>query len=253
MNAMGRRRTVVINGLRLRYWDCGEGTQLLFLHGAALPAASFRDIIEILSRRYRVIVPELPGFGTSGFPGSDWGFTQYADLVHGLLTRRGYDIHQIVGYSFGGGIALHLARRMEGPQRLTLLSPAGAGVSFRNAGLVVRLIAEGWNGLREAVRARRLAVFARIVAAFVFNGARHPLLQNRLQRVILRCLREGYGQAALDLPATVVTVDKDVFFPPALQERLWRSLPRAERKRERGIHLWVLFHPLRAARAAFGE
>ena len=246
---MGTRRTIRVQGFSLRFWECGAGEQLLFLHGAALPATSFRELIEILSRRYRVIVPELPGFGTSDFPGSAWSFEQYADVLHQLLLRGGYDIKRLVGYSFGGGIALHLARRLPRLQRLTLLSPAGAAIGYRYGGLLARTLAEGWNGLREAQRSGRLAAFARILADFLFIGTRNLFLQQRILRVLLRCLRSGGRHAALDLPVTVVTVDRDIFFPFALQGPLYQRVPRGERRQVRGIHLWVLLNPPLAARA----
>jgi pimeloyl-ACP methyl ester carboxylesterase len=250
---MGQRRTVVLQGRALRFWECGSGEQLLFLHGAALPAASFSESVALLSRRYHVIVPELPGFGTSDLPGPGWGFEQYAAELHELLLRRGYRIRRLVGYSFGGGIALHLAPRLDGLQRLTLLSPAGAGVGYGYGGMVARTIAEGWSGFRDASRAQRRGAFARIVAAFLWNGARHPFMQHRILRVTLRCMRSGYRHAALQVPATVVTVDRDIFFPPALQERLYRSVPRGEGRRLRGTHLWVLLHPHMAARVVFDD
>jgi pimeloyl-ACP methyl ester carboxylesterase len=247
-NVMGSRQTISIEGFSLRFWECGTGEQLLFLHGAALPAASCGELVEIFSRRYRVIVPELPGFGASDFPGRDWSYEQYADLMQELAARRGYDIREMVGYSFGGGIALHLAQRLPGLRRLTLLSPAGAAVSYRYGGLLARTLAEGWNGLREALRSRRLAAFARIVADFLFLGARNIYREHRILRVLLRCLRAGPPRAAPDLPVMLVTADRDIFFPRALLESLDRV---GEKRQVPGIHLWVLLHPPQAERALF--
>ena len=253
LNAMGRRRTCRVQGFSLRFWECGTGEQLLFLHGAGLPATTFKEIIGILSRRYHVIIPELPGFGSSDFPGRNWSFEEYATLLHELILCRGYRITRIVGYSFGGGVALALARRVDTLERLVLLSPAGAGVHYRYGGIMVRIAAEAWNGLREASRTRRRALFARIAVDFLFNCARHAFLQHRMLHVALHCLRRGYRQGVIGVPSTIVTVDRDIFFPPALQERLCRSIPRRRERQLRGIHLWVLLHPLLAARVVFDE
>ena len=250
---MGKRRTVVLRGRTLRFWECGSGEQLLFLHGAALPARASMSP----SRSFPAVTasssPSCPASVPPIFPGPGWSFEQYAAVLHELLLCRGYRIRRIVGYSFGGGIALHLARRLDGLQRLTLLSPAGAGVGYGYGGMVVRTIAEGWSGFREASRTQRQGAFARIVAAFLWNGARHPLMQRRILRVTFRCMRSGYWHAALQVPATVVTVDRDIFFPPAQQERLYRSVPRGEGRRLRGTHLWVLLHPHMAAHAVFAD
>jgi pimeloyl-ACP methyl ester carboxylesterase len=82
----------------------------------------FRDLIPLLSDRYRVIAPDYPGFGHSGFPGRDsfsYTFDGLADAVEKLLERLG--IGRFVAYvmDFGAPIGFRLALR--DPQRLLAL------------------------------------------------------------------------------------------------------------------------------------
>ncbi len=55
-------RFLVIDGIRIRYFVCGAGKSLLFLHGGGLRAMTYRRNIELLAEKYTVIAPDIPGF-----------------------------------------------------------------------------------------------------------------------------------------------------------------------------------------------
>jgi len=98
---LGRRRTYRRDGFTLRYWDAGEGEPVLYLHGAGLPAATFRENIRSLSATAHVLIPDIPGFGHSDFPTRHWGFSDYALLFQRFIEDIGFAPTRIIGYSFG--------------------------------------------------------------------------------------------------------------------------------------------------------
>jgi pimeloyl-ACP methyl ester carboxylesterase len=114
-------------GENIRLQQAGSGPPILFLHGAG--GASWTPLHEQLSRDWRVILPEHPGFGRSALP--DWMMSVgdlaffYLDVLQGLDLR---DVH-LVGHSLGGWTAAEIAiRNTQRLASLTLMAPAGIAV-----------------------------------------------------------------------------------------------------------------------------
>ncbi|MFD8818117.1 alpha/beta fold hydrolase [Streptomyces sp. NPDC059627] len=129
-----RESLLDVAGRKIFVAETGDGPPVLLLHGGG-PGASgvsnyIRNIAE-LAKEYRVIVPDLPGYGRSGkgVDGSDpFGFL--ADHIRGLLDRLGLGRAHLVGNSYGGACALRLA--LDTPDRvdrMVLMGPGGIGTT----------------------------------------------------------------------------------------------------------------------------
>ncbi|MFE3373151.1 alpha/beta fold hydrolase [Streptomyces sp. NPDC059173] len=126
--------TYDIGGRNIFAAETGDGPPVLLLHGGG-PGASgvsnyARNITE-LAKEYRVIVPDLPGYGrsTKGVDGSD-PFGDLADGIRGLLDELGLEKAHLVGNSYGGACALRLA--LDTPNRvdrMVLMGPGGIGTT----------------------------------------------------------------------------------------------------------------------------
>ncbi|MFE7136772.1 alpha/beta fold hydrolase [Streptomyces sp. NPDC057644] len=126
--------TYNIGGRNIFAAETGDGPPVLLLHGGG-PGASgvsnyTRNITE-LANEYRVIVPDLPGYGrsTKGVDGSD-PFGHLADGIRGLLDELGLEKVHLVGNSYGGACALRLA--LDTPNRvdrMVLMGPGGIGTT----------------------------------------------------------------------------------------------------------------------------
>jgi 2-hydroxy-6-oxonona-2,4-dienedioate hydrolase/4,5:9,10-diseco-3-hydroxy-5,9,17-trioxoandrosta-1(10),2-diene-4-oate hydrolase len=99
-----------IAGKKIFVAELGEGPSVLLLHGGG-PGASgvsnYSRNIEDLAKEYRVIVPDLPGYGrsTKGINGAD-PFGYLADGIRGLMDQLGMDKAHLVGNSYGATRAL---------------------------------------------------------------------------------------------------------------------------------------------------
>jgi 3-oxoadipate enol-lactonase len=82
--------------------------------------------VDVFAERYRVVRPDLRGFGKTPLPGGP--FSNVAD-VRALLDRLGVEQAAVVGNSFGGRVALDLA--LEHPERVAALVPVASGVTGR--------------------------------------------------------------------------------------------------------------------------
>lgn len=87
---------------------------VLLIHGSPAIAYDQRALATALARTRRVIVPDLPGFGRSSRDLPDYSIRAQADYLDALLDHLGVARVQVVGYSLGGGAALHLQARDPG-------------------------------------------------------------------------------------------------------------------------------------------
>jgi 2-hydroxy-6-oxonona-2,4-dienedioate hydrolase/4,5:9,10-diseco-3-hydroxy-5,9,17-trioxoandrosta-1(10),2-diene-4-oate hydrolase len=162
-------------GRKIFVAETGQGAPVLLLHGGG-PGASgvsnyVRNIAE-LAKEYRVIVPDLPGYGRSGkgIDGTD-PFGSLATGIRGVLDRLGLDKAHLVGNSYGGACALRLA--LDTPDRvdrMVLMGPGGIGTTraLPTAGLNSLLNYYGGDGPSRP----KLEKFIR--DHLVFNAARVP-------------------------------------------------------------------------------
>ena len=98
-------------GGKIHFIDQGNGPVLFLLHGFLEQKSMWKKFIEALSKRYRVIAPDLPGHGQSSLMSGDISMDAMADHVEAL--RSFLDIPQmvIIGHSMGGYVAQNYAQR----------------------------------------------------------------------------------------------------------------------------------------------
>lgn len=126
--------TIAAAGIRTNYHDSGgSGAPVLLIHGSGPGVsawANWRLVMPALAERARVIAPDMAGFGYSERPaGFAYGLDAWVRQAVGLLDALGIAHADLVGNSFGGGLALALAIRH--PQRVRRLVLMGSvGVPF---------------------------------------------------------------------------------------------------------------------------
>lgn len=126
-------KTIVANGIATNYHDVGSGFPVLLIHGSGPGVsawANWRLTMPALATERRVIAPDMVGFGYSQRPkGIRYCLDTWVAQAVGLLDALQIEQADLVGNSFGGGLALALAIRH--PQRVRRLVLMGsAGISF---------------------------------------------------------------------------------------------------------------------------
>jgi 4,5:9,10-diseco-3-hydroxy-5,9,17-trioxoandrosta-1(10),2-diene-4-oate hydrolase len=195
---------VSVDGRELRYVEAGEGEPLVWLHGGGglHPNAG----TDLLTRSFRVIAFELPGFGSSWRLDTARTFDELSEQVAGGIEALGLSECLLHGTSFGGATALYLA--LNQPARVTRLileSPA----AFRPPGWTPPDVETVRRGLfRHPERARRVQI--------------DPEVQRRdrelVGRLSLTVNREALSVRLGDLqvPILVMFGDCDRLTPPEL-------------------------------------
>jgi pimeloyl-ACP methyl ester carboxylesterase len=126
--------TAVANGITTNYLEGGSGDQtIVLIHGSGPGVTSYanwRLVIPTLAEKFRVIAPDMVGFGYSERPEDvEYGVQTWADQVVGLMDTLDIKKASLVGNSFGGAIALRIATQH--PERVDKLVLMGSmGVTF---------------------------------------------------------------------------------------------------------------------------
>lgn len=125
------KRTVhkVSGGYEIAIAEAGQGFPLIFIHGSGPGASGVsnfkQNIAAFVDAGYRVLLPDLIGYGASSKPvGLDYTLQLFTDTLFEALKAHGVDKATLVGNSLGGGVAIQMALDHPGfVDRLILMAP----------------------------------------------------------------------------------------------------------------------------------
>ena len=136
--------TTDVDGFEIFYREAGpaDAPTLLLLHGFPSAGHMFRDLMPLLSDRFRVIAPDLPGFGQSDMPSRD-KFTYSFDNIAGVIERFTEVLHleRFALYVFDYGAPTGFRLAMRHPERIT-------GIISQNGNAYEEGLSDGWNPIR---------------------------------------------------------------------------------------------------------
>ena len=109
-----------VNGLKINYEEKGEGDLIVLLHGWGSNITLFANMIELLSKKYKVVAMDMPGFGKSEEPKEPWDVSAYVQFVIDFLKE--YDAKEVMllGHSFGGRVIIKMHSRNDRKPRVTM-------------------------------------------------------------------------------------------------------------------------------------
>ncbi len=105
--------------------QCGQGKDLVLLHGYLASKESFYPQIEYFSRFYRVTALDFPGFGENAPLRAPWSVDDYADWTQEFLQNMGISFPYVIAHSFGGRVAVKCLSRGDVFDRAVLCGCAG--------------------------------------------------------------------------------------------------------------------------------
>lgn len=113
-----------VNGIDVFYREAGpaDAPVILLLHGFPTSSHMFRDLIPKLADKYRVIAPDLVGFGKTLVPEShafDYTFDNLANIVDGFCEELGLDSFALYVFDYGAPVGFRLAMRH--PEKITAI------------------------------------------------------------------------------------------------------------------------------------
>jgi 3-oxoadipate enol-lactonase len=220
---------------RVNAGQSGNGPPLFLFHSLLSDRASFDAIVPDLSRSFRVIVPELPGFG--GSQTVSGGLVGVADrMAEAVQDGAGGDAAFVLGNGYGGFVALQMAIRH--PKIASKLILADCGAAFSQAGR------EAFRNMAAASKAKGLAAITDVAMRRLFapefqqahpdlmRGRREAFLKTDLDVFRAACnalaeldLRPDLGKVTV--PVLVLVGEHDEATPPPMSHELAAGLPNA--------------------------
>ncbi len=136
-------RHVDVDATKIFYREAGRNKEtILLLHGFPSASHMFRDLIPLLSERYHVVAPDLPGFGQSDMPARErfsYTFENIADVMSHFTEAIGLERFALYIFDYGAPIGLRMA--LKHPDRV-------AAIISQNGNAYLEGLSEGWNPIR---------------------------------------------------------------------------------------------------------
>jgi pimeloyl-ACP methyl ester carboxylesterase len=138
-------RKADVDGFKVFYREAGplDATALLLLHGFPSSGHMFRDLIPALSDRFRIVAPDLPGFGQSEMPSRDkfsYTFDRLAEVIERFTEVIGLVRFAIYVFDYGAPTGFRMAVRH--PERI-------AAIISQNGNAYEEGLSDGWNRVRS--------------------------------------------------------------------------------------------------------
>lgn len=139
-------RTADIHGVSVFYREAGsaDAPAVLLLHGFGASSHMFRELIPVLAQRYRVIAPDLPGFGQTTVKEGvafDYTFDNVASVIDAFTVEKGLDRYAIYVFDYGAPVGWRLA--VANPQKIT-------AIVSQNGNAYEEGLSAGWADMRKA-------------------------------------------------------------------------------------------------------
>lgn len=137
--------TLDVDGVQVFYREAGpaDAPVVLLLHGFAASSHMFRELIPRLATRYRVIAPDLPGFGFTVVPkerGYTYNFDSLAKTIGAFVEALKLERYAIYIFDYGAPVGFRLA--VAHPERIT-------GIVSQNGNAFEEGLSEGWNPIQR--------------------------------------------------------------------------------------------------------
>ena len=137
-------RHAVVDGIKIFYREAGraDAPALLLLHGFPTSSHMFRDLMPLLADRYRVVAPDLPGFGFSDAPDADnftYSFDNLAKRIDLFTDTVGLKRYAVYVFDYGAPVGFRLA--LAHPDRIT-------AIISQNGNAYLEGLSEGWNPIQ---------------------------------------------------------------------------------------------------------
>jgi pimeloyl-ACP methyl ester carboxylesterase len=150
-------RTIDAGGIETSYLEAGAGKPVVMLHGSGpgvSAMANWQHNIGALSQRFRVLAPDMVGFGATERPDDVvYSLRTWTDHVWAFLDAHGIEKTTIVGNSLGGRIALQMAT--DRPDRITkmvLMGAPGVGMTLTDGLAALRAYQPSHDAMRDLLR-----------------------------------------------------------------------------------------------------
>lgn len=219
----------IVQGLATRVLTAGDGPAVIFLHGTGGSGKVWFNQLRRFEPEYRVIAPDLPGYGQTPLPSFIRSIDDYPDFVRALMDEAGLSRAVLVGNSMGGRVALQVA--LDHPERVAgLVLVNSSGISL--PGLPILNVRE--TDPREfasklfykaSARSASAGALVERLAETPEQQRAHETMRRLTTGPLRRDMQERLGE--IQAPTLVVWGEGDQVIPLAYGEAFAAAIPHA--------------------------
>ena len=225
---------LTVNDVTIGYTDEGRGVPLLFVHGFPLSRGAWQKQIDALRSSYRVIAPDLRGFGESEARTGPVTMAQYTDDLHALLQQLKSGPVVLIGHSMGGYVSFAFLRQYPKMVHGLVLVGTKAAKDTPEA-------AAGRRATAEKVQANGIEVVIEAMAPKMLAADNHDRAMAEQVRGLMTPSKPagvigallGMAErpdvtaelACISVPTLVITGADDTLIPSRESEKLAQSIP----------------------------
>ena len=207
--ATGTGAYAEVNGINLYYESLGSGRPMILLHGGLGSGEMFGPILPALAAEHRVIAVDLQGHGRTADIDRPLDHRLLAEDIAALIDYLGLDRPDLVGYSFGGGVAFWTA--VQHPEKVGRLVMASANVR-RNAIPPEMLAQQGQVNAAAAEFMRDTPMFE-LYQRVAPHPADFPKLLDKIGALMSQDFDYSEQVRGLQIPTLIVCADADMAPP----------------------------------------
>jgi len=230
-------KSAILNGININYIVAGEGEAIVLIHGHPFDHSMWQPQIDAFSDRFKVIVPDLRGYGKSNLPEtSTTRFEDYATDILLLLDVLGVNSFHVAGLSMGGQLAMETYRQAPSRVKSLILADTFASLDTpeakkaRNEG-ADRMEREGMGGyasesIHKMIKAEHVTtmpeVAAHVMRMMTSTNPKAAATAMRARSERIDHLTEVLPK--IEIPVLVVVGRQDEFTPVAKAEEMHAAL-----------------------------
>ncbi|BBM86989.1 lipase [Candidatus Uabimicrobium amorphum] len=231
------KKSITIDDYEVTYYDGGHGENLILIHGFSDSKASFLQVAKWLTKKYRVILPEVPGFGiTARDKNRRYGIRDQVVFFHKMFEKLQVKEFHLGGNSMGGHIsAAYTLQYPEQVKSLLLLNAAGVtvidGLPYQPAPKPVETMEE-LNEYMTYLFVERPFMPGSVQRLFIENSQKNFEWLNHMRKEIREgkdiILNERVPQ--IKQQTLILWGDSDRVVVPQVGERYHKLLPNSQLK-----------------------
>ncbi len=204
---------IVINGVKTRYQVFGKGKPFLILHGWGSNSDRWINIAEkVAEKGFKVIVPDLPGFGESDTLTTVWNMNNYIKWLEDFVKDIGFNEFYLMGHSFGGALAVKLAINYpQEVQKLFLISAA----SVRKRTTKKKALKNVAHLVKKLSFLPFYDIFRKAFYKFIIRRSDYPYVDGLMKETFKNVISEDLAQFTgfIRTPTVIIWGDKDKSTP----------------------------------------
>jgi pimeloyl-ACP methyl ester carboxylesterase len=204
---------LTVNGIKTHYEVFGKGKPFLILHGWGSNSERWMEVAKLISEKgYKVIVPDLPGFGKSEMLKNPWTANQYVNWTDAFILELKLGEFYLLGHSFGGALASKMAiKHAQDMKGLFLV--AAAVVRTKTTGKKASAGVAKLVGIFSFMPGYKL--FRKAVYKFILRRSDYAYVDGVMKQTYLNVIGDdvSFQMPFIKVPTVVIWGDKDQSTP----------------------------------------